>query len=58
MIFVDTQMPTPVKIVEITNAVNNEILAPSHHPTPEKMNVKARLRIPFTVDSLGQEGMK
>lgn len=58
MIFVDSQMPTPVRIVERTKAVNSEILAPSHHPTPEKMNVKAVVRIPFTVGSLGQEGSR
>jgi hypothetical protein len=53
----ENQSPTPVKIVETTNAVKIEIFAPMTHPTYEAMKVMAVLRIPFTVGSLVQEGV-
>lgn len=53
----ESQSPTPVKIVETTNAVKNEIFAPITHPTYEATNVMAMFSIPFTVGSLVQEGV-
>jgi hypothetical protein len=53
----ESQSPTPVKIVETMKAVKIEIFAPITHPTYEAMKVMAVLSIPFTVGSLVQEGM-
>ena len=41
-----------MKIVDTTNAVKIEIFAPITHPIIDAMNVRAVLRIPFTVGSL------
>ena len=43
-----------MKIVDTTNAVKIEIFAPITHPIIDAMNVRAVLRIPFTVGSLEQ----
>jgi len=53
----ESQSPTPVKIVETRKAVKIEIFAPITHPTYEATNVMAVFRIPFTVGSLVQEGV-
>ena len=45
--------PKPVKIVDTMKAVKIEIFAPITHPIHDAMNVRAVLRIPFTVGSLG-----